>query len=182
MIRPLLAALGVVALLAGAVAGFETAGTARAATVNVSIAGFAFSPGTLNVQVGDTVTWTNNDSVPHTATSDSGSPSFATGQLDPGANASVTFATPGTYTYFCAIHTDMRGTIVVAAAAAASPSATGAASPAASPDVPSAGSGIQHGGGASANGWLLAGGVLVALAAGAAALAATRATNTPSGE
>ena len=43
---------------------------ARAATVNVTMKGFAFDPATLTVNVGDTVTWTNQDTAPHNATAD----------------------------------------------------------------------------------------------------------------
>jgi len=86
----------------------EAAAPAEAA---VTIQDFAFGPQTLEIAAGTTVTFTNNDSAPHTATADDGS--FDTGQLDQGASASVTFDTPGTYTYVCAFHPNMTGTIVV---------------------------------------------------------------------
>lgn len=170
-----LAALGAVALLAGAFAGLDTAGSARAATVNVSIAGFAFAPATLNAQAGDTVVWTNNDSVPHTATSDSGSPSFSTGQIAAGSSASVTFTAAGTYTYFCEIHPGMRGTIAVAAAAA-SPTATttAAATTTASPAAPSAGSGLANAGSPWRIALIASGALLVTAAAGGAAASLRR--------
>ena len=77
----------------------------------VQIKGFAFAPRTITVKVGDTVTWTNEDSARHTATADDGS--FDTGLLAKGQSGSVTFDTPGTYMYFCTPHPNMKGTIVV---------------------------------------------------------------------
>ena len=80
----------------------------------VSIAGSAFSPPSLTVTVGDTVTWTNSDQIPHTATADGGS--FDTGTLDQGASNTVTFNTAGTFPYHCTIHPQMTATITVEAA------------------------------------------------------------------
>ncbi len=93
-------------------AGLLIAGTAVAADGDVTISGFAFSPGTVTVSVGDTVTWTNNDGVGHTATGDG----FDTGTISGGATASVTFDTAGTFAYHCSIHPQMNGTVVVEAA------------------------------------------------------------------
>jgi plastocyanin len=78
----------------------------------VAIANFAFSPNSLTITKGTTVTWKNNDSVTHTATADSGS--FDTGNIASGATSGgVTFNTSGTFTYHCNIHTYMHGTIIV---------------------------------------------------------------------
>lgn len=88
----------------------------------VTIANFAFSPGTTTVHVGDTVTWTNEDSAPHTATAKDGS--FDTGILTKGRSASHTFTQPGTFTYYCSVHPYMHGTVVVLAAAASAQSST----------------------------------------------------------
>jgi plastocyanin len=82
-----------------------------AQAAEVIIADFAFGPQTLEITAGTTVTWTNNDSAAHTATADDGS--WDTGNLDPGASGSITFDTPGTYTYICAYHPRMTGTIIV---------------------------------------------------------------------
>ncbi|MFE7530516.1 cupredoxin family copper-binding protein [Kitasatospora sp. NPDC057542] len=78
----------------------------------VTIANYAFSPGTLTVSTGTTVTWTNNDTDTHTVTS-SGSGPLASGMLGQGASYSYTFTTPGTYAYICSIHPFMHGTVVV---------------------------------------------------------------------
>lgn len=77
----------------------------------VTIQNFAFSPATLTVKVGDKVTWTNQDSAPHSATADDNS--FDTGVLRQGQSGSITFSKPGTYTYHCSVHPMMKGIIVV---------------------------------------------------------------------
>jgi amicyanin len=103
---------------------------ARAATQTVTIANFAFSPATVTVTAGDTITWTNDDAIVHTATSATGA--FDSGDLAPGDSYSVTFTTAGTYDYFCTPHPTMTGRIVVQAAAPAStaaPSSAGAPLP-----------------------------------------------------
>ena len=104
---------------------------ARAATHAVTIADFAFSPPTLTITAGDTVTWTNEDQVVHTATSTTGA--FDSGDLAQGASFSFTFTTPGTYTYLCTPHPSMTGQIVVVAAAPAPTASTGGGGPL--PDV-----------------------------------------------
>lgn len=91
-------------------------------TVTISIVDFAFSPSSMTITAGTTVTWVNQGAAVHTATSDTGA--FDTGQIAPGQSASVTFDTPGTYTYYCAIHPNMTATIVVTSAGAAEPTAT----------------------------------------------------------
>lgn len=81
----------------------------------VSIGDFAFQPDTIEVAAGATVTWTNEDGVPHTVTA--GTPD-AVGDafdepVDAGETAEVTLDEAGTYDYFCAIHPTMTGQIVV---------------------------------------------------------------------
>ncbi len=77
----------------------------------VTISNFSFSPSSLTVAVGTKVTWTNKDSTTHTVTSDSGV--FTSGNLAPNATYSYTFSSAGTFSYHCAIHTYMTGTIKV---------------------------------------------------------------------
>ena len=81
----------------------------------------AFSPNPIQVSVGTTVTWTNNDSQPHTVTSGSNgqpdnkfnsSPNF-TPLLNPGQTFSFTFTEAGEYPYFCLLHPNMVGTVNV---------------------------------------------------------------------
>ena len=81
----------------------------------VDIAGFAFSPGSVTVAVGDSVTWSNADAQSHTATADDAS--FDTGTIARNTSKSVTFSTAGTFGYHCKIHPQMTGTVVVQAAA-----------------------------------------------------------------
>jgi plastocyanin len=82
--------------------------------VDVSISSFTFNPAVITVTAGATVRWTNADPVTHTTTSDIGSlDPWNSGQLGPGGIFTKTFATPGTYSYHCAIHPSMLGTIVV---------------------------------------------------------------------
>ena len=78
----------------------------------VSIPGFLFSPAILTVAQGDTVTWTNDHTVNHTATSDDGL-EWDSGVLTPGQSFSYTFTTAGAFPYHCAIHPSMTGTITV---------------------------------------------------------------------
>jgi plastocyanin len=85
-----------------------------AASSSVTIKDFAFSPSTTTVSVGDTVSWTNQDSTPHTATGDGGS--FDTGTLKKGQSGSHTFQSAGSFSYICSIHPNMKGTVVVTGA------------------------------------------------------------------
>ncbi len=85
--------------------------SASAATLNVFIQGFAFDKETQKVSVGDTVQWVNRDAVGHTTTSNSAL--WDSGSLSQGQSFSFTFTTPGSFSYFCAIHPSMTGTIVV---------------------------------------------------------------------
>jgi plastocyanin len=103
--------------------------TAAAAT-SVTIKDFAFAPRSISVHVGDSITWTNQDSAPHTATANDGS--FETGSLSKGKSGSHTFTKAGTFAYICAIHPSMKGTVTVAAAAAtpSTPAASAGGKPA----------------------------------------------------
>jgi plastocyanin len=78
----------------------------------VSIDNFTFGPQTLTVKAGTTVTWTNKDDIPHgvAATKNGFARSKA---LDTNDSYSFTFTTPGSYQYFCYLHPNMTGTIVV---------------------------------------------------------------------
>jgi plastocyanin len=85
-----------------------------AADTGVTISDFQFAPASVTVDVGDTVTWTNDGPTPHSATADGGS--FDTGILDAGQSRSETFDQAGTFAYFCTPHPNMRGTVTVRAA------------------------------------------------------------------
>jgi plastocyanin len=75
---------------------------------------WGYTPASTTVPVGTTVTWTNSGAFPHDAASTDGS--WKTPLLDPGASGTVTFSTPGTFTYICTPHPWMQATIVVSAA------------------------------------------------------------------
>lgn len=85
--------------------------TAPANTVLLS--GMAFSPATITVAVGTTVTWKNNDGVTHTSTSDTGV--WNTGNIAGNSSTVTTFRTAGTFPYHCIYHGSMgmRGTVIV---------------------------------------------------------------------
>jgi plastocyanin len=87
--------------------------SAAAATEGaVSIKDFAFHPDTVTVPVGGSVTWTNDDSVPHTATGLDRSV-LQSGTIQPGKSFTQTFDKAGTYDYFCEFHAGMKGKVVV---------------------------------------------------------------------
>jgi plastocyanin len=89
----------------------KTTTSSTSSNSTVSLANFAFSPATLNVTVGTTVTWTNNDSTTHTVTSDTGV--FDSGNLAPNSTFSYKFNNAGTFAYHCSIHTSMTGKVIV---------------------------------------------------------------------
>ncbi len=101
-------------VIAGVAALLVFAATpARAEDVAVKIGNFTFGPQELKVKSGTTVTWTNEDDIPHTVVSPN---NFRSKPLDSDDKFSFTFTTPGTYKYFCSLHPHMTGTIVVEAA------------------------------------------------------------------
>jgi hypothetical protein len=81
----------------------------------VTIEDFVYRPATVTVDVGDTVTWTNRDDAPHTATDEG---RFDTGELARGESGSHTFRRAGRFAYLCTLHPQMEGTVVVRAAGA----------------------------------------------------------------
>jgi plastocyanin len=97
----------------------------------VYIQDFYFSPASINIEPGTTVTWVNQGQAPHTATHTGGT--FDSGTLQPGQSYSYTFNRAGTYAYYCQIHPNMTGTIVVGGGGAAYFAGSATASPTASP-------------------------------------------------
>ena len=86
----------------------------QAAQVNVGMGPNYFTPPNLTVNVGDTVVWTNTDTMQHNVTAND--TSFVSGTLQPGAVYSRTFTNSGTYFYNCTFHAGMVGSITVVAA------------------------------------------------------------------
>ena len=84
---------------------------APVATSIVNITNFAFSPATVTVKAGTTVTWTNKDEEAHTVTASD--KAFGSPPLDAGQTYSHTFTAPGSYAYLCTIHPFMTATVVV---------------------------------------------------------------------
>jgi len=100
------------AILAAALAAASLcSNAARAQDASVKIANFTFAPKRLTVKAGTTVTWGNEDDIPHTIASAAGL--FKSKALDTDDSFSFTFTQPGSYEYFCSLHPRMTGTIVV---------------------------------------------------------------------
>ncbi|MHB0856069.1 MAG: cupredoxin domain-containing protein [Anaerolineae bacterium] len=79
--------------------------------VEVRMVDEQYMPQTLEVPVGTTVVWTNEDGQPHTVTSDEGL--FDSNELANGDTFRYTFSQAGTYPYHCVIHPDMIGEVTV---------------------------------------------------------------------
>ena len=77
----------------------------------VAIENFSFTPATLTIAAGTTVTWINHDDVTHTVTA--ADKRFVSGAIDTDGTYSHQFTTPGTYAYHCAIHPTMTAQIIV---------------------------------------------------------------------
>jgi plastocyanin len=101
----------ILAVLAGA--GRLKADDAKSAgpAADVKIDNFSFTPQTITVAPGTTVTWTNRDDIPHTVVSSEGI--FKSKVRDTDEKFSYTFTKAGTYGYFCSVHPKMTGTVVV---------------------------------------------------------------------
>lgn len=78
-------------------------------TINVNIQNFAYNPASVQVSSGDTVRWTNMDSVDHTVTGST----FDSGMIHTGKSYEFRFTTPGVYNYHCSPHPYMIGTVTV---------------------------------------------------------------------
>jgi plastocyanin len=92
--------------------GGGASGQGAGGSVGVKMQNIAFSPTTVTVKVGQKITWTNEDSVPHNVTAKSGA-SFASSTFNKGGTFSFTPTKAGTINYVCTIHPGMNGTIVV---------------------------------------------------------------------
>jgi plastocyanin len=77
----------------------------------IAISDYAYQPAKITVASGASLTFSNRDQTPHTAT---GTPNgFDTGAIKPGQSKTITVSKPGTYTYYCQFHAFMHGTIIV---------------------------------------------------------------------
>ena len=104
-----------VAMLLGPIAGaFLAYGALAAQDPNeVVIDNFTFGPKDLTIAVGTTVKWVNHDDIPHTVVETSTSRTFRSKALDTDDSYSFTFASAGTFSYFCSLHPQMQGKIIV---------------------------------------------------------------------
>lgn len=96
---------------AAAVVSLILAGAAAPKTYHVTMQVVGFDPPMLTIRPGDKVTFTNNDLFPHTATADD--KSFDSKSVAPAATWTYVAAKPGTHTYICIFHPNMKGTITV---------------------------------------------------------------------
>src|SRR5579862_7871968 len=104
--------LGFAMAAAGAAAPVQAA-TATPAGPTVKIDNFVFGPEALTVSVGTTVTWINQDDIPHTVVAND--KTFKSKVLDSDERFSFTFTKPGEYGYFCSLHPHMTGKVIVKA-------------------------------------------------------------------
>jgi plastocyanin len=87
-------------------------GGAAPTKASVMIMDYVYSPGTVSVPAGSKVTWMNHDSDAHTVTSKGGGP-LSSSNMAKNGTYEYTFASPGTFEYFCAIHPQMKGAVTV---------------------------------------------------------------------
>jgi plastocyanin len=106
------------ALAAGLLTG-SLVGAAAQDGMAVKIDNFTFAPQRLTVPAGTTVTWTNEDDIPHTVVATT--LAFRSKALDTDDKFTFTFTAPGAYEYFCSLHPHMTGTIVVEGASKGGP-------------------------------------------------------------
>jgi plastocyanin len=90
----------------------QSAEAPAAVEVPVDIRDFAYNPNVIEIATGDTITWTNQDEVPHTATGEDRDV-LQSGTIAPGASFSQAFPNAGEFGFFCEFHPNMTGTIVV---------------------------------------------------------------------
>ena len=83
---------------------------ASAQEIQITIDNFTFSPNELKLKVGDSVTWTNHDDIPHTVVS---AGKFRSKTMDTDDKFTFTFTSAGDYKYFCSLHPHMTGMIKV---------------------------------------------------------------------
>jgi plastocyanin len=88
-------------------------------TVSATIVSGGFNPNPINISVGSTVTWMNNDTVAHTVVADNGA--FSSGTIEPGGRYSYLFPSAGTFPYHDASNANMAGVVNVSGSSSPSP-------------------------------------------------------------
>jgi plastocyanin len=99
-----------IALAIAAATFLQSGASAQAEELKITIDNFTFSPAELKAKVGDTVTWTNHDDIPHTVVS---AGKFRSKTMDTDNTFTFTFTAAGDYKYFCSLHPHMTGMIKV---------------------------------------------------------------------
>lgn len=89
----------------------DTTAAGEASGTQVVMKDLAFDPASVTIEVGESVTWENQDSVTHTITADNGE--FTSGDIAPGSTFTFEFDQAGTYAYHCGLHPSMEATVVV---------------------------------------------------------------------
>lgn len=108
----LLACLGTALVLA--VAGCGGSDSGGSDNTQVDMKDIKFAPMDITVKKGQTVTWTNSDSVPHNVTKENGpGADFKSSNLDGGATYKHTFDSAGKFDYVCTIHPNQTGSVTV---------------------------------------------------------------------
>jgi plastocyanin len=118
---PFIAVIAAIAVRVAAAADSSSSPAPAPTPALVTIQDFAFSPASVSIPVGGSVTWKNLDTASHTATDASGS--FDSGNLDTGKSYTHTFNKAGTYAIVCSYHSSMHGTVIVGGSATPAPSA-----------------------------------------------------------
>jgi plastocyanin len=98
-------------MLVATASAVGTIPAAAQSTNSVVMKDFDFSPMTLTIKAGSSVTWKNLDGEPHTVTSVDGQ--FRSGALDQNDSYTFKFDKPGTYKYLCSIHPRMMAAVIV---------------------------------------------------------------------
>jgi plastocyanin len=91
------------------------AAQAVASPQHVMIENYAYGSASVTVNVGDSITWTNHDQASHDVVTTSAPSAFRSSLMATGQSWSYTFTTPGTYSYYCSLHPDMKAQVVVLA-------------------------------------------------------------------
>ena len=104
---PAMRAHSLVLLLLLSAGALARAGTAHVIVIDA----MEFKPRTLEVRVGDTVTWTNKDPFPHTAASSK--PAFSSPEIGSGKSWKMVVRTKGDFDYICTLHPTMKARLLV---------------------------------------------------------------------
>jgi plastocyanin len=94
-------------------AGVATLRPALAADATITIDNFTFTPAQIRVASGTNVTWVNNDDIPHQIVDATDPRAMKSPPLDTDNRSSFVYAKAGSYPYFCGLHPQMRGTVIV---------------------------------------------------------------------